>query len=112
MAMKGDCDFNDQVLMPTIFHGAFPRYPLILGDEAQDLSALNHATLRKLVGKRRLIAVGDPCQAIYGFRGAHEESMSLLREEFDMRELPLTISFRCPQGREACQVARSADALA
>lgn len=97
LAMKGDCDFNDQILMPTIFHGAFPRYPLILVDEAQDLSSLNHATLRKLVGKRRLIAVGDPCQAIYGFRGAHEESMSLLREEFDMRELPLTISFRCPQ---------------
>lgn len=62
MAMKGDCDFNDQVLMPTVFHGAFPRYALVLVDEAQDLSALNHATLRKLVGKRRLIAVGDPCQ--------------------------------------------------
>lgn len=97
MAMKGDCDFNDQVLMPTVFHGAFPRYPVVLVDEAQDLSSLNHATLRKLVGKRRLIAVGDPCQAIYGFRGAHEESMSLLRTEFDMQELPLTISFRCPQ---------------
>lgn len=97
MAMKGDCDFNDQILMPTVFHGAFPRYPLVLVDEAQDLSSLNHATLRKLVGKRRLIAVGDPCQAIYGFRGAHEESMSLLRMEFDMQELPLTISFRCPQ---------------
>ena len=62
LAMKGDCDFNDQILMPTVFHGAFPRYPLILVDEAQDLSALNHATLRKMVGKRRLIAVGDPCQ--------------------------------------------------
>lgn len=97
MAMKGDCDFNDQILMPTIFHGAFPRYPLILVDEAQDLSSLNHATLRKLVGKRRLIAVGDPAQSIYGFRGAHEESMSLLRETFAMQELPLTISFRCPQ---------------
>jgi len=96
MALKGECDFNDQILMPTVFHGAFPRYPLVLVDEAQDLSALNHATLRKLVGTRRLIAVGDPCQAIYGFRGAHEESMALLREEFAMRELPLTISFRCP----------------
>lgn len=96
MAMRGDCDYNDQILMPTVFHGAFPRYPLILVDEAQDLSALNHAMLRKLA-KRRLIAVGDPCQAIYGFRGAHEESMSLLRMEFDMQELPLTISFRCPR---------------
>lgn len=96
-ALKGQCDYNDQLFMPTIFQGAYPMYPLVLVDEAQDLSALNHATLRKMVGKRRLIAVGDPCQAIYGFRGAHEESMSLLRETFSMRELPLTISFRCPQ---------------
>jgi superfamily I DNA/RNA helicase len=95
-AMKGVIDFDDQIFMPTIFHGAFPRYPLVLIDEAQDLSALNHATLRKLA-KKRLIAVGDPNQAIYGFRGAHENSMSLLRQEFSMQVLPLSISFRCPR---------------
>jgi len=95
MAFEGKCDYNDQILMPTVFHGAFPRFPLVLIDEAQDLSSLNHAMLRKLV-KKRLIAVGDENQAIYGFRGAHENSMSLLREEFSMRELPLSISFRCP----------------
>lgn len=96
-AFDGLCDFNDQILMPTVFHGAFPRYPLILVDEAQDLSALNHATLRKLVGTRRLIAVGDQCQAIYGFRGAHEDGMAKLRNDFSMREMTLSISFRCPQ---------------
>lgn len=95
-AFQGLCNYDDQILMPTIFQGAFPRYKLTLVDEAQDLSALNHATLRKMVGQRRLIAVGDPCQAIYGFRGAHQESMELLREEFSMSELPLTTSFRCP----------------
>lgn len=96
-AFQGLCDYNDQILMPTVFHGAFPRYPLTLVDEAQDLSALNHATLRKMLGQRRLIAVGDPNQAIYGFRGAHENSMTKLRSEFDMREMELTISFRCPR---------------
>lgn len=96
-AFKGECDYNDQILMPTVFQGAFPRYPLTLVDEAQDLSALNHATLRKMVGTRRIIAVGDQCQAIYGFRGAHEDSMRKLQREFDMRELVLSISFRCPQ---------------
>ena len=96
-AFAGDCDYNDQILMPTVFHGAYPRYKVTLVDEAQDLSALNHATLRKMVGDRRLICVGDACQAIYGFRGAHEESMSVLRHEFKMRELSLSISFRCPQ---------------
>ena len=94
-ALKGTLDFNDQIFMPTIFHGAFPRYPLVLVDEAQDLSALNHATLRKMC-KRRLIAVGDSRQAIYGFRGAHENSMSLLAEQFSMQELTLSTSFRLP----------------
>jgi superfamily I DNA/RNA helicase len=96
-AFEGICDYNDQILMPTVFHGAFPRYPLTLVDEAQDLSALNHATLRKMIGTRRLIAVGDPNQAIYGFRGAHEESMPKLQKEFDMYEMHLSISFRCPR---------------
>lgn len=96
LAWDGVLDFDDQILMPTLFPAVFPRYPLVLVDEAQDLSALNHATLRKLVVKR-LIAVGDPCQAIYGFRGAHEESMDLLRETFSMKEYTLSISFRCPK---------------
>lgn len=97
LAFEGKCDYNDQILMPTVFHGAFPRFPVTLIDEAQDLSALNHATLRKMIGQRRLIAVGDPNQAIYGFRGAHEESMGKLKSEFDMHEMHLSISFRCPK---------------
>lgn len=95
-SMSGTIDFGDQLLMPTVFPCVFPRYPLVLIDEAQDLSALNHAMLRKLVLKR-LIAVGDECQAIYGFRGAHQDSMNLLQETFKMRKLVLSISFRCPQ---------------
>jgi DNA helicase-2/ATP-dependent DNA helicase PcrA len=96
-AFEGLCDYNDQILMPTVFHGAFPRYQLTLVDEAQDLSALNHATLRKMIGTRRLIAVGDHNQAIYGFRGAHQESMIALQREFNMKEMHLSISFRCPK---------------
>lgn len=102
MAFKGTIDFSDQILMPTVFPASFPQYPLVLIDEAQDLSALNHATLRKLA-KKRLIAVGDECQSIYGFRGAHEDSMRVLEQSFSMRKLILSISFRCPQAvvREA-----------
>lgn len=95
-AYDGTIDFNDQVLCPTIFPAAFSSFPLTMVDEAQDLSALNHALLTKLVKKNRLIAVGDECQAIYGFRGAHEESMALLKKQFSMTPLQLTISFRCP----------------
>jgi hypothetical protein len=102
MAQQGEVDFDDQIFMPTCFQGQFPSYPLVLVDEAQDLSALNHAMLKKLV-RKRVIAVGDECQAIYGFRGAHQNSMDLLRSTFSMRPLTLSISFRCPQSvvREA-----------
>jgi superfamily I DNA/RNA helicase len=94
-AFDGLVDFGDQIMMPTLFPALFDSYPVVMVDEAQDLSALNHATLRKLA-RKRLIAVGDPNQAIYGFRGAHEESMALLQESFKMTPRILSISFRCP----------------
>jgi len=97
MALEGKIDFSDQIFMPTLFPAMFDTFPTTLIDEAQDLSALNHMTLRKLVGKRRLIAVGDPNQAIYGFRGAHEDSMTKLQEDFQMKPFTLSISFRCPK---------------
>lgn len=93
---RGIIDFDDQVYLPTLFGGTFPRFPLVLVDEAQDLSALNHAMLDKLVVSR-LIAVGDPWQSIYAFRGALTTSMSSLRERFNMKEMNLSVSFRCPR---------------
>lgn len=94
-AFKGIVDFNDQLLMPTVFPSVFERFDLVMIDEAQDLSALNHAMVRKFA-KKRVIAVGDECQAIYGFRGAHENSMDLIQKTFDMRQFSLTITWRCP----------------
>lgn len=96
-ALDGKIDFSDQIFMPTLFPAMFDTFPTTLIDEAQDLSALNHMTLRKLVKSKRLIAVGDPNQAIYGFRGAHEDSMSKLQNDFQMKPFGLSISFRCPK---------------
>lgn len=95
-SFAGNIDFDDQLYMPTIFGATWPRFPLVLIDEAQDLSPLNHAMLEKLVTKR-LIAVGDPYQSIYGFRGSVSSGMSRLRARFNMTELTLSVSFRCPQ---------------
>lgn len=95
LAYRGQIDFDDQIYMPTLFGGTFPRFPLVMVDEAQDLSPLNHAMLRKLVS-HRLIAVGDPFQSIYAFRGAVTSSMAKLQSTFGMRELTLSVSFRCP----------------
>jgi DNA helicase-2/ATP-dependent DNA helicase PcrA len=46
-------------------------YPLICVDEYQDLNAIQNALLKELVDENvRLTAIGDPNQAIYGFRGS------------------------------------------
>lgn len=94
-AYNGNIDFDDQIYMPTLFGGSFPQFPLVMVDEAQDLSNLNHAMVKKLA-RQRLIAVGDPYQSIYAFRGAAINSMTRLRKTFDMKEMGLSVSFRCP----------------
>lgn len=94
-AYAGQIDFDDQIYMSTLFGGVFPRYPVVMVDEAQDLSPLNHVLLEKL-NAGRLIAVGDPWQSIYGFRGAHRSGMKALKDKFGMAELTLSVSFRCP----------------
>lgn len=95
-AFEGYIDFNDQLYMPTLFGGTFPRYPLVMGDEAQDFSPLNHAMLDKLA-KGRLIAVGDPWQSIYAFRGAKTHSMAELTQRFNTETFTLSLCFRCPK---------------
>jgi DNA helicase-2/ATP-dependent DNA helicase PcrA len=96
-SLQGTVDFDDQIYMSTLFPCRFQPYRLTMIDEAQDLSALNHFMLKKIVGSCRLFAVGDPYQAIYGFRGAYSDSMSRLRESFGMTVLQLSTSFRCPR---------------
>jgi len=95
--LKGCISYDDQIYLPVVFVSAFPRFPVVLVDEAQDLSPLNHAMLRKCAAGK-LIVVGDPRQAIYAFRGADHNSMNNLKTlKSDWIELPLNTTFRCPQ---------------
>lgn len=95
-AYAGLIDYNDQVYMPALFGGTYPKFPTVLIDEAQDLSPVNHQMLNHL-SKSRLIAVGDENQSIYRFRGAETNGMRKLRERFAMDTAELSISFRCPE---------------
>lgn len=97
MAYEGVVDFDDQIYMSTLFGAQLPKFPLTLVDEAQDLSPLNHQMISRLVADRRIIAVGDAFQSIYGFRGAVSDGMDVLRSRFRMKEFRLSISFRCPK---------------
>lgn len=96
-SFSGVLDYDDQIYMSALFGGVFPKYPVVMVDEAQDLSPLNHIQLQKCA-LSQVIVVGDPRQAIYAFRGADSSSMDNLRK---MREswtdLPLSTTFRCPK---------------
>jgi len=96
-AYAGLIDFDDQIYMPTLFGGSFPQFARVMGDEAQDFSRLNQAMIERLVGPNTWFgAVGDPWQSIYAFRGADTASMGWLRDRFHMKEMTLSVSFRCP----------------
>jgi len=56
---------------PDIARSLRDRWPLISVDEYQDIDAAQYRLLRLLAGDGRgLTVIGDPDQAIYGFRGA------------------------------------------
>lgn len=96
-SFAGVISFDDQIYMSAMFMGSFPRFPLVMVDEAQDLSPLNHIQVKKCAAER-LIVVGDPKQAIYQFRGAASDSISkLLKLRKDWIPLPLATTFRCPK---------------
>jgi DNA helicase II / ATP-dependent DNA helicase PcrA len=90
-------DFDDLLYFAVKDGISLPKFDFVFVDEAQDTNAIQRAILRKIMHQgSRLIAVGDPAQAIYGFRGSDSDSMDLIATEFSAIRLPLTVSYRCP----------------
>ncbi|MGE3537133.1 MAG: UvrD-helicase domain-containing protein [Candidatus Tectimicrobiota bacterium] len=59
------------------------RFPYLLVDEFQDVNAVQYRLLRLLAGDGRgLFVIGDPDQAIYGFRGADPGYFTTLKQDF------------------------------
>lgn len=103
-------DFDDMLRLPVLLDAPFDLQDWIFVDEAQDLNSVQQeivGRLRKIVNchddyekpysPTRLIAVGDPHQAIYAFRGASHDSMDLLAARFGCKTFPLSVSYRCPR---------------
>ncbi len=95
-AFSGTIDFSDQIYMSVCFGGVFPKFPLLLVDESQDMSAANLEMIeRSLKPGGRIIAVGDRFQGIYAFRGASSEAIPEMISRFKMRTLTADTTFRC-----------------
>lgn len=91
-------DHDDMIRFPVVHGLPMPRFDWVLLDEAQDISVSQRQLIERLLGpSSRLLAVGDPRQSIYSFRGASHTSMDELKEHFDCTVLPLSISYRCPR---------------
>jgi DNA helicase-2/ATP-dependent DNA helicase PcrA len=87
-------DFADQLRFPVIYDCIMPEYHNVLGDEVQDFNEVQAVLIERLNAARYSL-VGDCHQSIYGFRGAMNNSMSILKERFNAIELPLSITYRC-----------------
>lgn len=112
-------DFADQLAIAARVADAHPEvgeaeratYRAVLLDEYQDTGHAQRVLLRALFGTRpgdavradgpTVTAVGDPCQSIYGWRGASAGNLARFRTDFPAPEGPadqfgLLTSFRNP----------------
>lgn len=94
----GMIDYNDMLWLPHVNSVPTQKYDMLLVDEAQDLNRAQQQLVMQ--AGRRLIVVGDPNQAIYGFAGADTESMNRMKQLLQLTPrgcvaLPLTETRRC-----------------
>lgn len=91
-------DFDDMPYLPLLFNCRIWQNDWLLVDEAQDTNPCRRELYRRMVKPSgRCLFVGDPAQAIYGFTGADNDSLDLIKQQFKCAELPLTVSYRCPK---------------
>ena len=95
-------DFTDMVWLPVQWalneKSWFKTYRWVLTDEAQDLNAAQLELSLMLAGDQgRMLYVGDPRQAIFGFAGADNRSYQKIVERTQATELPLSLCYRCPK---------------
>jgi DNA helicase-2/ATP-dependent DNA helicase PcrA len=92
---QGDfVDFGDQMALGTRLAEQVPqvgeiereKYRVVLLDEYQDTSVAQRRMLAGLFGGGHPVtAVGDPCQSIYGWRGASPSNIDRFPEHFPRR---------------------------
>jgi superfamily I DNA/RNA helicase len=91
-------DFDDMIWFPFVYNLNVGKFDVVFVDEAQDLNAAQIAmVLSANKSNGRIIAVGDPAQSIYQFRGADSEAIPNLIEKLKAKTLPLSVTYRCPK---------------
>ena len=87
---RGFVEYSDQVAlalqvvrgMPRVVDEFRDRYKVVLLDEYQDTSVVQTWLLSELFGGHPVMAVGDPNQSIYGWRGASAANLEDFAGQF------------------------------
>ena len=106
----GLLDFGDQIALacriaedsPEVRAQLRARYPAVLLDEFQDTSVAQLRLLSALFAGSGVTAVGDPHQAIYGWRGASAGALDTFHARFNPAGSPAPAAVKDAQG--ACPV--------
>jgi ATP-dependent DNA helicase UvrD/PcrA len=95
---QGRVSFNDMVWLPVAMNWVRPCFDLVVVDEAQDMNMPQlEMAVRACSAGGRICVVGDDRQAIYGFRGAAQDGMGLMKTRLNATTLGLTTTYRCPK---------------
>ena len=91
-------DFNDMCWFPFVYNLFLGQYHYVYVDESQDLNKSQLVMAKKVcTAGGRMIVVGDPNQAIYGWRFADSSIVQDLKKQNNSKILTLPISYRCPK---------------
>ncbi|WP_431280207.1 UvrD-helicase domain-containing protein [Leifsonia poae] len=106
---RGFVEYSDQVALalrvseklPAVVEDYRERYRVILLDEYQDTSVVQTLLLSRLFAGQAVMAVGDPHQSIYGWRGASAANLGRFSLDFTgsrdgAAEYALSTSWRNP----------------
>ncbi|HHY97779.1 MAG TPA: UvrD-helicase domain-containing protein [Firmicutes bacterium] len=108
-------DYDDILIrvLHTISQDPLParlmaRFQHLLVDEFQDVNAVQYELIKKWAGAGvNLFVIGDPDQAIYGFRGADHRFFGKLEEDFHgVKKIRLDVNYRSTP-----QILRAASAV-
>ncbi|SMO94047.1 UvrD-helicase domain-containing protein [Gracilimonas mengyeensis] len=69
-------------------------YKVFAVDEFQDINPMQYKLVQLLAGGQDVLAIGDPDQAIYGFRGSDVRQFFQFTKDFEAREIALKRNYR------------------
>lgn len=101
-------NFDDMIWLPVILGLPVYKFDVLMVDEAQDLNRCQQEL--SLRAGKRLILVGDPKQAIFGFAGADAKSLPRMQGLLESQPngckiYPLNVTRRC--GKKIVEEAQS-----